>query len=80
MANVLGYSIGTTTAKTVSAATFIMVIGWIVNAYHTGDWSMNEAVQAAFTVIGTAAAAALYTLIKNVVREKFGVNLPPFLH
>lgn len=80
MAGAPGYSAGTTVAKTVSAATFMVIVGWLVNAYHTGDWSMNEAQQAAFTVIGTAAIAALYTLLKNVVREKFGVNLPDWLH
>lgn len=80
MTSVPGYSLGTTAAKTVSAATFLAVIGWIVNAIHTGDWSMNEAQQAAVTVIGTAILAAAYTMIKNIVREKFGVDLPKFLH
>lgn len=80
MATVPGYSVGTTAAKTISAATFMVIVGWLVNAFHTGDWSMDEAQQAAFTVVGVALAAAAYTLIKNVVRERWGITLPDWLH
>lgn len=58
--------------KMVTAATFMVIVGYVANAVQSGDWTMSEAVQNALAIVITAVVPSIYVGLKNFVREARG--------